>query len=203
MGFLASLPPRELFRWSYVINLDRRPDRWRKVTEELSKVGIVPRRIPAVDGIHLGKIEQWNGITRRRWFWPGYVACTRSHRKAIQWALREGLPYVAVFEDDVVLKPDFYDLISVPQGTRLLLLGSRPCQRAEKKWQGFTPCWRAAMLYVACRSVFGELLTAWSDETIENDAAWNRVKGGVYLHSSVLGCKEPEYSDLMHKVTSE
>ena len=73
------------FHW--YINLDSRPDRRFVCEEELKKVGIeTPNRFPAIQ-------------TKQ-----GIVGCGMSHLQVIMNAREKNLPYVAVFEDDVLFK---------------------------------------------------------------------------------------------------
>ena len=37
----------------YVINLDRRPDRWRSILDNLNRIGLTVHRISAIDGLTL------------------------------------------------------------------------------------------------------------------------------------------------------
>lgn len=74
----------------FYINLDKRNDRMISCEEELNKLGLVrPNRFAA--------IEHKMGI----------IGCGMSHLKCIQMAKEENLPYVTIFEDDIVIpKPN-------------------------------------------------------------------------------------------------
>lgn len=73
----------------YYINLEERKDRDKNAINELSKLGIKPNRFNAI------KTE--NGI----------VGCCLSHFRTIQEAKQRDLPFVCIFEDDLVIKnPD-------------------------------------------------------------------------------------------------
>ena len=43
---------------AYVINLDRRPDRWKAISANLDRIGVKAERIPAVDARLLEQQEQ-------------------------------------------------------------------------------------------------------------------------------------------------
>jgi len=73
----------------YYINLEERKDRNKNAINELSKLGVHPNRFNAI------KTD------------IGIVGCGLSHFRVIQEAKKKDLPYVCIFEDDVVIKnPD-------------------------------------------------------------------------------------------------
>lgn len=90
-----------------VINLDRSIDRLVEITTEFARIGVSFERIAAVDARsdslsfpalpHLTKAE---------------IACFLSHRKCWQIIADGADQYVAIFEDDAVLKGDAGPLLS-------------------------------------------------------------------------------------------
>ena len=78
-----------VFQNHYYINLTDRTDRNVNAIKELSKLGITPNRMNAI------KTKMGN------------VGCSLSHLRCIQEALAKGYPYVAIFEDDIIIdKPN-------------------------------------------------------------------------------------------------
>tara|TARA_R110000822_G_scaffold165268_1_gene305811 strand:- start:19 stop:627 length:609 start_codon:yes stop_codon:yes gene_type:complete len=78
-----------VFQNHYYINLTDRTDRNENAIKELSKLGITPNRMNAI------KTEM------------GIVGCGLSHLRCIQEAKSKGYPYVAIFEDDIIIdKPN-------------------------------------------------------------------------------------------------
>ena len=78
-----------VFENHYYINLTDRTDRNENAIKELSKLGITPNRMNAI------KTEM------------GIVGCGLSHLRCIQEAKSKGYPYVAIFEDDIIIdKPN-------------------------------------------------------------------------------------------------
>jgi hypothetical protein len=71
---------------NYVINLDRRPDKWAYMRCELERVGIRVTRFPAFD-------------TK-----PGWKGCGQSHIAIMEQCKND--KYVTIFEDDVVFLKD-------------------------------------------------------------------------------------------------
>jgi glycosyl transferase family 25 len=91
----------EVFPHQVCINLDKRPDRWERVQgrfveNRLDRVV----RFPALDGANLDIPSSWQSF-------PGAYGCLRSHLAVVEEARRKALPSVLIFEDDVVLAPDF------------------------------------------------------------------------------------------------
>ena len=92
---------------AYLINLERRPDRLRKMTEQLNALGIAFRRIDALDarsasdtdldrkfrdGGPLGTIPK------------GDKCCAVSHMRAWRTFAETGEPYGLILEDDVAIE---------------------------------------------------------------------------------------------------
>lgn len=104
----------------YVVNLDRRPDRWAEVTETLAKAGFTHiERVSAVDGKridtdHLKKLVHASvypalGQVRQRHEdigSLGAVGCYLSHYKVWSLIAERNEPALVV-EDDLVMHPSF------------------------------------------------------------------------------------------------
>lgn len=95
---------------SYVINLDKRVERWYYVREHLADMGIKPIRFSAVQ-------EK-----------PGWVGCRKSHLQILQQTPMNEI--VAIYEDDVkFLQPwsvVFKAMNQLPEGWDTLYLGASP-----------------------------------------------------------------------------
>ena len=74
---------------AYVINLDKRQDRWKEIQEKFNGSSIKLERISAVEHS------------------DGHIGCGLSHLKIIQMAKDRGLPSVLVFEDDNIPTDNF------------------------------------------------------------------------------------------------
>lgn len=132
---------------TFIINLDRRPDRWEQVQGELKKVGLANiTRIPAVDGkflsarglqdimqpeifATLGKLRE----THKELGSVGAIGCYLSHMKIWQLVAESGEAALVV-EDDV----KFSDTVTWPSlatlaGFDLVLLGYWDANPAGKK----------------------------------------------------------------------
>lgn len=91
----------ELFPFRVCVNLDRRPERWRRMRRRFSRHGLAPvERFPAVDGTGLTPPAGWEDPA-------GAYGCLLSHVAVIREAQRRGAPSVLIFEDDAAFPPDF------------------------------------------------------------------------------------------------
>ena len=83
---------------AYLINLDRRPDRWLEFNENSSSLEIPIERFSAVDGQDLSKSESRTP--------PPVAACWMSHQDVAQKFLESEAEYCLVLEDDLALTKD-------------------------------------------------------------------------------------------------
>jgi GR25 family glycosyltransferase involved in LPS biosynthesis len=125
-GASASFPGYP-FDGVFVLNLDRRPDRWRGVLEQLRRARIDPARVtrvPGVDGATLPPVAQLvaNGTLTATGaqrmvdvpvkdklygmdLTPGAVGCALGHRAIWRAVADGGLRCALILEDDVELHP--------------------------------------------------------------------------------------------------
>lgn len=137
----------------YVINLDRRPDRWKVMSEQLDRLGIEATRIPAVDARLLAAQEEWESETNGNPpFWRinlGAAAGMLGHSKAMIDLIGSTAPAALILEDDAELAPDTPTLLESvdwwPAGAHIVrLYGGYPNQR-RTLWlpSGETPSGRS------------------------------------------------------------
>jgi GR25 family glycosyltransferase involved in LPS biosynthesis len=112
----------DYFTKIYVINLDRRPDRYQECQIEFNKIGINVERIPGIDGKEMP--NTW-GLTPRE---KACFAVTTVHRNLLSKALLNNYPNILIFEDDVVFIDNFNEIFnerikSLPEDWNLLLIG--------------------------------------------------------------------------------
>jgi len=79
----------------YVINLDKRTDRWASIQHELRKLGVADRAI-RVSGVDLG----------------GHPGCTASHKKVLDIAIANGKGVSLVIEDDALICDNWAELLT-------------------------------------------------------------------------------------------
>jgi glycosyl transferase family 25 len=90
-----------------VINLDRSPDRLAMFREQAERLGIAFERLSAVEGSTIQ--------VKRGPLTPSEIACFESHRLAWKSLVDSGEPWLAVFEDDIILAPAIAEFLSNPK----------------------------------------------------------------------------------------
>lgn len=116
---------------SYVINLDRSPERLKHVLAQAQAAGLEMIRIAAVDGGAMSEAERL-AITSRHFQFqplnPGELGVFLSHRSAWRALVDSGEARAAIFEDDVVLAADLGSLLGTidtkPPGCDIIKLES-------------------------------------------------------------------------------
>lgn len=97
---------------TYLINLDRSPDRLTFFQDQANKVGISVERISAIDGRSLPE-STWKTIVDQRFeFQPinvYEVAVFLSHKAIWERMIRDRVSVAAIFEDDAILAPQIAD----------------------------------------------------------------------------------------------
>jgi glycosyl transferase, family 25 len=87
----------------FVINLTRRPDRWRKWKKEAETYQLPPyQRWEAVDAKQLTPTPEIKKLFRNNDFFnrSGVIACALSHYQIWQHIVKEKFPETIIFEDD-------------------------------------------------------------------------------------------------------
>lgn len=136
----------------YVINLDRRPDRWKHISSHLERVGVEAERVSAVDAKLPAHKEEWEAYVNRNHdkfaftMHLGAVACALSHAKTLERFLGSGHPAALILEDDAEVATDTASLLHStdwwPKGTRIVRLEAGGGFSA--KWQDYAPLWDAS-----------------------------------------------------------
>ena len=106
------------------MNLDRRPERWETAAAEFSRAGLDVRRRSAVDG---KLVRNTHGYA-----WPSRYAVGLTKRLIVREARLRRAEAVFLFEDDVVLHPDWrqrLERLAVPDDWGMLMLG---CQHTSR-----------------------------------------------------------------------
>jgi len=202
-----------LFKHSFCINLDRRPDRWEKSKDEFDKVGLSVNRYSAVDGPEVLSDD----ISKK---YRGYkvdrdpkaiIGCLRSHRNLYTMALTAGWQEMAVFEDDVVFKNDFRSLFEtfcdqLPVDWLMLFLGCIPLKISNfsNNLRVVQNCW-TTHAYIIRREACEMLETILSNnEHRPIDLSWGPVlnTGRVFTMWPFLAIQRESYSDIMRTTRS-
>jgi GR25 family glycosyltransferase involved in LPS biosynthesis len=86
----------QLFTHTVCLNLDRRPERWRRMQQRFARHGISNVvRFSAIDGERVDLPERWQASA-------GAYGCLQSNLAVVRQARDEGWPDVLLLEDDVV-----------------------------------------------------------------------------------------------------
>jgi len=106
------------FDRTYVINLDREPQKMARMRRILRQLHINYERVPAVDGQSMKAATYWRQSLARpkpntydfdgcSTLSPRSMACTLSHASVLRKAMAKKYKRILIFEDDVFLHRDF------------------------------------------------------------------------------------------------
>ena len=94
----------------YVINLNRRTDRWKAISSNLDRIGVMAERIPAIEATSLAAQDEWekeHGNARDYRINYGSAANIMGHKAAMTRLLASPhAPAALVLEDDAELAPE-------------------------------------------------------------------------------------------------
>lgn len=103
---------------TYLVNLDRCPERLASMSKQLSNLGIDFERIAAVDGNLISKKELRHKFARvhsrlalGRDLRKGEIGCALSHIAIYERMVQENCALALVFEDDIVFAEDAKEII--------------------------------------------------------------------------------------------
>jgi hypothetical protein len=112
----------------YCVNLDRRPDRWEKMTKQFYEHDIEVHRFSATDGSKLEGVPS---------YWSSVLGFNTSQIRVLELAVKEGHETVMVLEDDAQLHPNFKTAVELgmrelPDDWRMCYLGGSNMQKPLK-----------------------------------------------------------------------
>ncbi|PJE79148.1 hypothetical protein CI610_01897 [invertebrate metagenome] len=123
--------PLNFFRATYVINLDKRTDRWTSIQHQLTTYGFpsvqrVSACRPDISHITTDNYANFHYGSDRWESFEGYlrgaVGCLQSHIKVLETAIQAELDNYLVFEDDTILEANSHSLL----GNALKTLQQQP-----------------------------------------------------------------------------
>lgn len=204
-GFLTGAPRRHRLEATFplrcFINLGRREERRFEADYQFAVHGLVVRRFAAIDG-------RWVRNTRGHGP-PNKYACRLSHRMVIRQARQLGAPAVLVFEDDVILHPEFRSLaeaLAPPADWGVVLYGCTHAKTPEVALPGWVRvrlAWglQAYAVRACCYDlVLRELRSMEHDgQPLGADVAISRLSGVIPVYAAYpnLAWQSDGYSDLM------
>ena len=107
---------------TWVINLDRAPDRLERISMQLQRLGLPFTRLPAVDARALTADQRAAldeaGYRRKHGMapLPGELGCYLSHLEALRLFLAGQAEFTLILEDDVLLTPALQPVDSICVG---------------------------------------------------------------------------------------
>jgi glycosyl transferase, family 25 len=112
---------------TFLINLSRRPDRLRAMSDQFKALGVPYERIDAIDARTTPDSDVDPRFSDDGPLGPlpkGDKCCTLSHERAWQTFIASGEPYAMIMEDDVEISPDaaplLVDTAWIPENVGLL-----------------------------------------------------------------------------------
>ena len=101
----------------YVINLKKRPDRLKYISDQLDKMGLEFERFEAIDGADLVRPhplfdEKRFLLDQKKHIVSGEIGCALSHREIWKKIIEEGLPRALILEDDIEVSGKVKHLLS-------------------------------------------------------------------------------------------
>lgn len=197
-----SHPLEKRFPVRFYINLGRREDRRADAEYRFLVQGLPVERLPAADG---------KRVRNARGHGPANVyACRLSHRLAIRHARQRKAPAVLIFEDDVVLHPEFRRLaeaLAPPADWDILLFGCTHVETPEVVAPGWVEVghfWSLhayAVRETAYRRVLSALGSAGQPGREEGaDVILSRLAPETRIYSLYpnLAWQDEGFSDLKH-----
>jgi glycosyl transferase, family 25 len=112
----------DLLPYRVCINLDRRPERWKRMESRFSEFDLGPvERFSAVDGSKMHIPVNWPEP-------PGAYGCLQSHLSVVQQARAQGRESVLIIEDDVLFDERFHEKFrkrvrNLPENWDMLFFG--------------------------------------------------------------------------------
>lgn len=114
---------------TYVLNLDRRQDKWYRVNKLLLKNDINAKRWSAIDGSTIEFMATYLKYKKQMITKPQELACALSHIEIIKDAKSKGYDRILILEDDVYLHKNFKQLITTIPDADIVYLGA-----TQQKW---------------------------------------------------------------------
>jgi len=192
-----------LFTKTVCINLDRRPDHWKRIQAELARHGFAcVERFRAIDGDAVEKPAHWTHTA-------GAYGCLLSHVQVVREARNSGAPDVLIFEDDAVLDPEFEKKFArfikeVPDDWDMLYFGAlhkdEPMKISEHV--GRITKANSTYAYALKRTVFDEFieLNARAEHVLDMNSYVLQRRFNCYCFMPNLAWVEAEYSDVQNRL---
>jgi len=170
----------------YVINLDRRPDRFLSSKSQLEKIGIEPIRWKAIDA-QSDDFKQFYDYIPQPKRKAGELACYSSHRKLWKHLFDSNIDIAIIFEDDLAIplnitRDTIEDEINNSKGFDILFLGhcySSNCSKEDMTCVGYGQCLHA---YIVTRNALKILL----DQPVDYNKAVDHITNDLCENNELM-----------------
>ena len=136
----------------FMVNLERRPDRYERMKYNFDQLGIDHKWVPAMDGRKITEeflaeagikmLPEFSEPYHGRALTYGEIGCFLSHYRLWQQIVEEELDLVLIFEDDIKFEPYFIskleylksELFDLEGSWDLVFLGRKILHNSEEPW---------------------------------------------------------------------
>lgn len=108
---------------TFLINLDKDTVKLAALDRQLKSLGIIYERVPGIYGKGLSEKARRAAFRPFRWWCavgrpiaPAEIGCALSHYGIYKRMLDEKIPCAFIFEDDVIVAPDFNEVLKAIEG---------------------------------------------------------------------------------------
>ena len=193
----------ETFPQKVCINLDRRPQRWRRMEREFARHGIYSvRRFPAIDGEKIQLPHDWMHT-------PGAYGCLRSHVEVVRNARNLGMSSVLIFEDDVTFHDDLKTkfaagIADLPDDWDILFFGALHKEEPIRITDNLARITQANSTFACAlkRTVFDAFIELNTDttEVLDNNSLRLQQQFNCYCFMPHLAWVEADVSDAQQRL---
>jgi len=152
--FVQSMPKKSKLGFDeiFMVNLERRPDRYERMKYNFDQLGIDYKWVPAMDGRKITEellaetgikmLPEFSEPYHGRALTYGEIGCFLSHYRLWQQIVEEELDLVLIFEDDIKFEPYFIskleylksELFDLEGSWDLVFLGRKILHNSEEPW---------------------------------------------------------------------
>ncbi len=186
----------------FVINLDRRPERWQQIAAELNRIGITQyERFAAIDGQTLDASKYAVSTAN--------MGCTLSHLAVTKLARQRGYKSYCVLEDDCIFADNFSEVFpsywaQVPDTFHMVYLGG---SHEGVKLQNLAPnlykmvSTLTTHAMIISSGIYDAMIDLWENtkEEVDNTLRKLHPNNNCYTFSPPLAWQRAGFSDILGK----
>jgi GR25 family glycosyltransferase involved in LPS biosynthesis len=192
----------DFFQKSFCINLDRRLDRWIKVSEEFKKYKFKNiNRFPGIDG---------NNLKNNTTLLNGELGILQTHIELLKKCKEDNIQNILIFEDDVFFSPKIdkiqYYIQDIPQDWDMIYFGGnhtygQPLELVKNNIYKLN--FTVSLHCVALKNtIFDEVLSLLEKKEKQVDNYYTEIQKrfncyGIYPN---LAFQQKDYSDIQNKI---